>query len=593
MSRTVLAATAALLLLGGPAFGQTGGDAGQGPDLASLLARHEAIERRFDPVTSGENGDQAALSRLGDTSPATVAARVQALAELRADLGRIAPDRLADDDQRLNLALLLRAIDDDLESLAFDRARLGGGGGFDGLGRNTPLRSREDAEAWLSRMGQMAGAIRQGIENSRRGIATGWTQPRQIIERSITVARATNARPVERSPLLLPFDTLPASIPETERAAYRARALAIINAQIVPAQQAQLAFLETELLPAARPGLGVRTLPDGEAYYRYLVRSNTTTDMTPEEVHALGLSEVRRIRAEMDAVIAETGFEGSFQDFLTFLRTDPQFYASSPEELVRIVAEISRRADAALPRIFGTLPRLTYGIEETPAETAPTAATAGYTPGSAALGKAGTYVLNTYRLDQRPLYEMPALTLHEATPGHHLQVALMQEQPEAPYFRRTSWFTSYVEGWGLYAETLGHDMGMYRTPYERFGRLSYEMWRACRLVVDTGIHWLGWTEAQARECFEQNSALSAQNITAEVNRYIGNPGQALAYKVGELTFRRLRAEAEAALGDDFDLRAFHDHLLSAGALPMDIVETRMRAWIEAQRAAAADGGASG
>jgi len=581
--RNLLLATAAVVVVSSPAAAQSADER-----LADLLARHEAVERRFDPITSSENGDQAALSRLGDNSPAAVEARAQELRALRAELAAIDAASLSDDDDRLNLMLLMRSIDDDLESVAFDRGRLGGGGGgFDGLGRNTPLRNRADAEAWLTRMGQMEASIRQGIENSRRGIATGWTQPRQIIERSITVARATNARPVEQSPLLLPFDTLPQSVPQAERDAYRARALEIINTQIVPAQQAQLTFLETELLPAARPGLGVRTLPNGDAYYSYLVRSFTTTDMTPEQVHELGQSEVRRIRAEMDAVIAETGFQGDFQAFLTFLRTDPQFYATSPEELVRIVAEISRRADAALPRIFGTLPRLTYGIEETPAETAPTAATAGYTPGSIALGKAGTYVLNTYRLDQRPLYEMPALTLHEATPGHHLQIALMQEQPEAPYFRRTSWFTSYVEGWGLYAETLGYDMNMYTTPYERFGRLSYEMWRACRLVVDTGIHWLGWTEAQARECFEQNSALSPQNITAEVNRYIGGPGQALAYKIGELTFRRMRAEAEAALGDRFDLRAFHDHLLSDGALPMDVVETRMRAWIEEQRAAPA------
>jgi uncharacterized protein (DUF885 family) len=586
--RNLLLATAAVVVMASPAAAQTSAVQSADARLSDLLARHEAIERRFDPVTSSENGDQAALSRLGDNSPAAVEARAQELRALRAELGAIDPAALGDDDDRLNLTLLIRSIDDDLESIGFDRGRLGGGGGgFDGLGRNTPLRSRDDAEAWLTRMGQMAAAQRQGIENGRRGIATGWTQPRQIIERSITVARATAARPAEQSPLLLPFATLPQSVPEAEREAYRARALEIITTQIIPAQQEQLTFLETELLPAARPGLGVRTLPNGEAYYRYLVRSNTTTEMTPEEVHALGLSEVARIRAEMDAVIAETGFQGDFQAFLTFLRTDPQFYATSPEELVRIVAEISRRADAALPRIFGTLPRLTYGIEETPAETAPTSATAGYTPGSAALGKAGTYVLNTYRLDQRPLYEMPALTLHEATPGHHLQVALMQEQPEAPYFRRTSWFTSYVEGWGLYAETLGYDMNMYTTPYERFGRLSYEMWRACRLVVDTGIHWLGWTEAQARECFEQNSALSPQNITAEVNRYIGNPGQALAYKIGELTFRRMRAEAEAALGERFDLRAFHDHLLSDGALPMDVVETRMRAWIEQQRAAPA------
>lgn len=551
--------------------------------LNALLLEHERIERQFDPITSGQNGDDAALSRLPDSSPAGIEARRAALAGLRMQLAAISERRLSEA-ATLNRTLLLRSIDDDLESISFDRARLGGGGGgFDGLGRSTPLRSRADAEAWLARMALMADSMAQGIENQRRGIATGWTQPRQIIERSLTVARAQAAQGVEQSPLLLPFSTLPATVSAEERAALRARGLAIVRDQIKPAQQAQVRFLETEMLPAARAGLGVRTLPNGEAYYRYLVRSFTTTNMTPDEVHALGLSEVARIRSEMDAVIVESGFQGSFTEFLNFLRTDPQFYATSAEDLLEKVARISRRADAQLPRIFGTLPRLTYGIEPTPAETAPTSATASYSEGSAILGKAGTYYVNTHQLDQRPLYELPALTLHEATPGHHLQIALMQEQPEAPYFRRTSWFTSYVEGWGLYAETLGHDIDMYTTPYEKFGRLSYEMWRACRLVVDTGIHWLGWSYEQGRECFEQNTALSPQNITAEVNRYIAGPGQALAYKIGELTFRRMRAEAEAALGDRFDIRRFHDHLLGAGALPMDIVETRMRAWIVAER----------
>lgn len=579
MIRSAALALCSLALFVAPAVAQDS-------RLAPLLAEHERMERQFDPVTSGQNGDNAALSRLPDNSPAGVEARRTALAALRPRLAALNERRLSPTGQ-LNRTLLLRSIDDELESISFDRGRLGGfGGGYDGLGRETPLRSREDAEAWITRMGLMAASMNQGIENQRRGIATGWTQPRQIIERSIGVARRTVETPVEQSPLLLPFNTLPATVPQAERDAFRARGLAIVRDQIKPAQQAQLRFLETELLPAARAGLGVRTLPNGEAYYSYLVRSFTTTNMTPDEVHALGQSEVRRIRAEMDTVITESGFRGDFRAFTTFLRTDPQFYATSAEDLMEKTARLTRRADAALPRLFGTLPRLTYGIEPTPAETAPTSATASYSPGSALLGQAGIYYVNTHNLNQRPLYELPALTLHEATPGHHLQVALMQEQPEAPYFRRTSWFTSYVEGWGLYAETLGYDIDFYTTPYERFGRLSYEMWRACRLVVDTGIHWLGWSYEQARQCFEQNTALSEQNITAEVNRYIGGPGQALAYKIGELTFRRMRAEAEQALGERFDIRAFHDHLLSNGALPMDIVETRMRAWIvEQQRAA--------
>jgi len=580
MIRILAAAALALAVTAAPAGAQSRGDA----RFNALLAEHEQIERRFDPITSGSEGDDAALSLFPDFSPATVEARRAALMDIRTRVAATS-GRVLSEANQLNRALLLQTIDDDVESMSFDRARLGGfgGGGFDGLGRNTPLRNVADAEAWLTRMAAMPRAMNQILENQRRGIATGWVQPRQIVERTLSVARLQAEQPAEQSALLLPFDTLPANVSAEDRAALRARGLALVRDQIKPAQAAQVRFLETELLPAARTTLGARALPNGDAYYSYLVRSFTTTNMTPDDVHALGLSEVARIRAEMDGVIAETGFRGTFAEFLTFLRTDPQFYARTPQELMEKAAEISRRADAQLPRIFGLLPRLTYGIVETPADIAPTSPTAGYNSGSLTLGQSGTYLLNTYQLDQRPLYELPALTLHEATPGHHLQIALMQEQPETPYFRRTNGFTAYIEGWGLYAETLGYDMNMYTTPYERFGRLSYEMWRACRLVVDTGIHWLGWSYEQARECFEQNSALSPHNITAEVNRYIANPGQALAYKIGELTFRRMRAEAEQALGDRFDIRAFHDHLLGAGALPMSLVESRMRAWIASQQ----------
>jgi uncharacterized protein (DUF885 family) len=582
MLRIIAIALVALAAVATPAAAQSGAER----TLNRLLAEDEAIERRFDPITSSQWGDEAALSRLPDFSPAAAEMRRAALAALRPRVEAV-NERQLSEAAALNRTLLLRTIDDTLEAMSFDEARLdGGGGNFDGLGRSTPLRSRADAEAWLSRLGQMPGAMQQSMENQRRGIATGWTQPRQIIERTITVARATASRPAEESPLLAPFDTLPSNVSQAERDALRARGLAIVREQIKPAQEARLRFLETELLPAARPGLGARTLPNGDAYYSYLVRSFTTTNMTPEEVHALGQSEVRRIRALMDGVIVESGFHGSFAEFIHFLRTDPQFYARTPDELERYVALLTRRADASLPRLFGHLPQLTYGIVRTPEEIASTAPTAGYDLGSMNLGQPGTYFLNTYALNQRPLYEMPALTLHEATPGHHTQLSLMQEMPEAPYFRRTQWFTSFVEGWGLYAEYLGSDIGFYTTPYERFGQLSYEMWRACRLVADTGIHWMGWSYEEARRCFEENTALTDQNITAEVNRYIANPGQALAYKIGELTFRRMRSEAEAALGDRFDIRAFHDHLLGAGALPMDVVETRMRAWIAAQQAAA-------
>ena len=295
------------------------------------------------------------------------------------------------------------------------------------------------------------------------------------------------------------------------------------------------------------------------------MRSYTTTEMTPEEIHALGLQEVARIRARMEEEIRASGFRGDFAAFQHFLRTDPQFYATSPEDLMEHASEIAKRADGQLPRLFGTLPRLSYGMREIPAEQAEGSTTAYYTQGQRALGQSGTYWVNTSRLNQRPLYELPALTVHEAMPGHHLQISRAQELGDLPYFRRNAFETAYVEGWGLYAESLGEEMGMYRTPYERFGRLSYEMWRACRLVADTGIHWMGWDIEQARRCFAENTALSPHNIQTELERYIATPGQALAYKIGELRLHALRREATEALGDRFDVRAFHDAVLGAGA----------------------------
>jgi len=286
----------------------------------------------------------------------------------------------------------------------------------------------------------------------------------------------------------------------------------------------------------------------------------------------------------MEGIVREVGFRGSFADFQRFLRTDPQFYAQTPEDLLEKASEIAKRADDQLPRLFGTLPRLPYGVRAVPADIAEGYTTGRYWPGSPTLGVAGGYMVNTARLDQRPLYELPALTVHEAVPGHHLQIALAQELDELPYFRRTTFITAFVEGWGLYSETLGEEMGIYRTPYERFGRLSYEMWRACRLVADTGIHWMGWSLAEARRCFDENSALAPHNITTELERYVADPGQALAYKIGELALLRMRRDTEAALGERFDVRAFHDVVLGGGSLPLDVLEQRVRAWSEGARA---------
>jgi uncharacterized protein (DUF885 family) len=555
--------------------------------LAAVITAFEQLQRRVDPLTAGGEGDRAALRRLPDASPEAQAALKRDLTALRTQLSQV-PDHGLNDADAINRAFLMRVISEGIESIDFDEARwvISNGDGFftlmSGLAYNTPIQSADDAQAWIARLQAAPLFYQQSIANGRRGIATGWVQPRIVTERALATAQAQMSSLTDT--LLLPFAQMPATIPAADQERYRSQARAIIHDQILPAQQAAVNFIQTEYLPHSRSTIGLNALPHGREYYAYLARQFTTTTMTPEQIHALGESEVARIRAEMEQEIRASGFHGDFAAFVNFLHTDPQFYAHSADELMMRTAEIAKRVDGQLPRLFGTQPRLTFGIRVIPAENAEGNTTAYYTQGSPALGQAGTYWVNTTHLDQRPLYEMPALTLHESQPGHHLQIALAQEQGELPYYRRNANVTAFIEGWGLYAESLGNDMGMYRTPYERFGRLSYEMWRACRLVADTGIHWMGWDIEHARQCFAQNTALSSHNIQTELERYVATPGQALAYKIGELNFLTLRREATQALGPRFDIRAFHDELLGAGALPIDLLDTRVRAWIATQQA---------
>lgn len=557
--------------------------------LATVITAYEQTARRYDPLTSASEGDRAALRVLPDSSRESDMRQRAELVALKARLERV-PTRGLNEEDALNRAYLMRVIDQSIQGidLDFGRAPISNGDGYftfgDYLAYTTPIQSVDDAEAWLSRLSALPAMYRQSVANARRGIETGYTQPRIIVDRALATARAQVAT-MEQT-LLTPLASMPDTIPAAQQEEFRNRARTIIRDQILPVHRETVTFIESEYLPAARPGLGLRSVPGGEDLYRYLVRSYTTTDMTPEQIHELGNQEVARIRALMEEEIRASGFHGNFAAFQRFLRTDPQFYARTPEDLIEHASEVAKRADGQLPRLFGTLPRLSYGIRVIPAEQAEGSTTAYYTQGSAALGQSGTYWVNTTHLDQRPFYELPALTVHEAMPGHHLQISRAQELGELPYFRRNAFETAFVEGWGLYAESLGEDMGMYRTPYERFGRLSYEMWRACRLVADTGIHWMGWDIEQARRCFAENTALSPHNIQTELERYIATPGQALAYKIGELTMQRLRREATTALGDRFDIRAFHDELLSAGAVPMDVLEARMRSWVARQQEAA-------
>ncbi|MFI4964203.1 MAG: DUF885 domain-containing protein [Caulobacterales bacterium] len=578
--RHLLIALILALFAAGPALADDGA-------LNRLVADYEAYALSQNPIAAGHEGDRAALARLPDVSLAQNRLRETAYQQFKARLDAIGPAGLTER-AKLNRAFLAWILGRRLASLAFDEDRMpfNSDGGFDQelsyLADTTNLDSEADAQAWIARLRALPRFYADNIANARRGVATGFTQPRATNEAVLARARAAAATPPESDVLLKPFTA--ARFPAGRVAALRAEAAGVVRDQVRPAQRAFVAFLARDYLPASRKALAARSLPNGEAYYRWLVADHTTTDLSPDQIHALGLSEVARIRAEMQATMAQAGWTGDLQGFIASLRKDPRFYATSRQQLLEKASEIAKRIDGKLPRYFATLPRLTYGVLPVPAEIEETYTTGRYFEGSPKLGIAGGFMVNTSHLDQRPLYELPALTLHEAVPGHHIQIALAQELPDTPAFRRNADVSAFTEGWGLYAEQLGVEMGVYRDPYEQFGRLSYEAWRACRLVADTGIHWMGWSLDQARACFTENTALSPLNIEVELARYVSWPGQALAYKVGELKILALRKKAQDALGAKFDLRRFHDAVLLAGPLPLDLLETRIDAWIAREAA---------
>lgn len=568
----------ALLFCAGPAL------ADDGP-LNALVADYEAYALSQNPVDAAREGDRAALSRLADVSVEADRLRRKAFEAFKSRLGAIDRGGLSSE-ARLNRDFLGWTLDRELRGLDFDEARMPftSDSGFDQsmsyLASTTHLATEADAEAWIARLRALPRYYAQHIANARRGVKTGFTQPRSTSESVLARARTAAAVPVEDDPLLKPFDR--AQIPPVRLAELGREAATVIRDQIRPAQRDFAAFLEREYVPASRKALGARSLPGGEPYYRWLVADHTTTTMTPDEIHDLGLKEVIRIRAEMRDVMAEARFDGDLTAFIAMLRTDPRFYVTTRQALLEKASEIDKRIDDQLPRYFATLPRLTFGVRPVPAEIEEGYTTARYFSGAPKQGLAGGYMVNTSHLDQRPLYELPALTAHESVPGHHLQIALGQELEGVPAFRRNAGVTAFTEGWGLYAERLAGEMGIYRDPYERFGALSMEMWRACRLVADTGIHWKGWTVEQAKACFTDNTALAPLNIDVELARYVSWPGQALAYKIGQLKILDLRAKARAQLGDRFDIRRFHDAVLLAGPLPIDLLEARIADWVAAE-----------
>jgi uncharacterized protein (DUF885 family) len=449
----------------------------------------------------------------------------------------------------------------------------------------TPFRTAQDYRDYLHRLAAFPHYLEQVIGLLRLGIELGWVQPGGPLRGVPDQIQGQLVSDIEQSALYGPLIHMPDTIPEAECAQLRSAARKYIAEAVFPALAKFREFVTETYLPAGDRPIAALSLPDGEAYYAHCVLEHATSGLTPADIHQIGLKEVARIRAEMGSVLQETGFKGSLQEFGSFLRSDPRFYYTKAEDLVTAYRDIAKRADAELPKLFTELPRTPYGVRAFPDYEAPSQTTAQYYPGAADGSRAGYFLVNTYRLDMRPTFEMEALTLHEAVPGHHLQIARAQELRHLPDFRRNASYTAYVEGWALYAESLGSSMGFYADPYSRFGQLTYEMWRACRLVVDTGIHQFGWTRQQAIDYMQENTAKTEQDIAVEVDRYIVWPGQALAYKIGELKIRQLRAKAERELHSRFDLRAFHNALLDNGPLPLALLEREIEDWIEAQKAA--------
>nr|WP_235186649.1 DUF885 family protein [Dyella japonica] len=436
------------------------------------------------------------------------------------------------------------------------------------------LRTTQDYQRYIERLNQVPAYFQQQIDNMRDGLARGFTVPKEVLKgRDVSIAAVSELKDPTQSSFYKPFEKMPTGMPATDADKLRNEAKQAISGKLIPAFANLLTFFRNEYVPKARTTLAAESMPDGKAFYRQQIIEYTTLDLDPDTIHKVGMEQVAKIHAEMVKTMQETGFKGSFADFLHFLRTDPQFYAKTPDELLMRTAWVAKQVDAQLGKEFGRLPRQRFAIVPVPADIAPY-----YTSGR---GGAGTYLVNTYDLPSRPLYNMPALTLHESAPGHSLQLAMAAEQHGQPDFRREGYISAYGEGWGLYSEYLGNEMGIYKTPYERFGYLTYQMWRACRLVVDTGIHHLGWTRQQAIDFMTQNTALSDREIANEVDRYISWPGQALSYELGYLKILELRQKAEQALGAKFDIRHFHDTVLQIGSVPLPVLEMRVDQFIAA------------
>lgn len=552
-----------------------------------IYTQEWAFRTQEYPGLAQQDGDREPVRQMTRVSEADQERRYRYWKSIRERLEGISCDRLTRE-ECINYRIFVAQMDDniaDYETRAYlipftsDWAFWVG---WSRMADDSNFAAEDDYSAYLSRLSELPLVMDEYIVLMRTGLEIGMTQPGVIMDGRDVSIRAQLVEDPEDSPFYAPFLDLPGTMSAEQQLELRERALGIIGDGVIPAYENLLAFFVDEYIPGARDTLGATQLPGGEAYYQGQIRRYVTRNMTPREIHDIGLAEVARIRAEMETIINQLEFEGSFDEFLTFLRTDEQFFAKTPKELLALASYYAKKADGRLPQLFSHLPRQPYGVAPVPAEIAPFFTAGRYVGAPADARRGGYYWVNTYALESRTLYTLPALTLHEAAPGHHLQNAIALELDEQPPFRRTTYISAYGEGWALYAEKLGVEMDIYETPYEDFGRLTYEMWRACRLVIDTGVHAFGWTRQQALDYLSSNTALSMLEVTTEVDRYISWPAQALSYKLGEYLIWQLRGDAEARLGAEFDLRAFHDFILSLGSVPLDVLEDEVQRWIGQQ-----------
>ncbi len=575
----MLETTLLLLLIAGSTTAEAEADSSRS-QLDALLAEAWETALHEDPLLATATGDHRFDDLLPSMTPADLERRAEYAQTLLVRLRSIEREAL-DPADRISHRMLERQLSDDLtgHELGIWRIPITSDSGFhteiSRLPQEVPLENTQDYEHYVARLRAIPVYFDQHVSFMREGLRAGFTLARVVLEGYDVTVRAHAAGPAEKSIFWAPFEVFPPGVPEGDRGRLRDAGRAAIGEAVAPAYRSLLDFFTKEYIPGARTTIGASALPDGARYYAWLVKHYTTLDTTPDEVHAIGRGEVARIRGEMQAVVSGLDFDGDFDTFIEHLRTDPRFYAKAPAELLRQAAWITKQMDGRLPSLFGRLPRQPYGVEPVPDDLAPKYTAGRYVGAPLDSTRGGTYWVNTYALETRPLYTQEALTLHEAVPGHHLQIALAKELEGLPAFRRYGYVTAFGEGWGLYAERLGLEAGFYTDPYSNFGRLTYEMWRACRLVVDTGIHAKGWTRQQAIDFMTANTALSHHEIGTEVDRYISWPGQALAYKMGELKLRELRARVEEALGERFDVRAFHDAVLASGAVPLDVLEEQI------------------